>query len=148
MTAPLPGMKRQAPSPEADDPPLALARQLTLFVYVMHAVTSVTLVTFFVAICVNYSRRHRVAGTIYESHFDWQIRTFWYSLLYFVLGAVTLIWGIARAWGEGGGGTGMIILGMLLLIFNLCWHFYRVIRGLMCWSDRRPMPFHPIPFHG
>jgi hypothetical protein len=33
----------------------------------------------------------------------------------------------------------MIILGALLLLFNLCWHLYRVIRGLMHWSDRRPM---------
>ena len=126
-------------NPEDDDPPLALARKLTLFVYVMHAVTSVTLVTFFVAIVVNYSRRDRVAGTIYESHFDWQIGTFWYSLLYFTLGGVLLVWGIFRAWGSGGGGAAMIIFGVLLLFFNICWHLYRVIRGLMHWSDRRPM---------
>ena len=128
--------------PEADDPALALARQLTLFVYVMHAMTSVTLVTFFVAIFVNYSRRHRVAGTIYESHFDWQINTFWYSLIYFTVGIALLIWGAYRAWGPGRGGVGVFILGLLLLLFNICWHLYRVIRGLMRWSDRRPMPFH------
>jgi uncharacterized membrane protein len=128
-------------SPEADDPPLAQARQLTLFVYVMHAVTSVTLVTFFVAIFVNYSRRHRVAGTIYESHFDWQISTFWYSLLYFVLGIVLLAWGIVSAWGPGHSGTGKIVLGVLLLLFNIGWHLYRVVRGLIHWSDRQPLSF-------
>jgi uncharacterized membrane protein len=132
----------QASAPEADDPTLALARQLTLVVYVLHAVTSVTMVTFFVAIFINYSRRDRVAGTIYESHFDWQIGTFWYSLWYFVVGVTLLIWGIIRAWGPGGSGTGMIILGALLLVFNIGWHLYRVIRGLMLWSDRRPIPFH------
>jgi uncharacterized membrane protein len=136
-------MTPQAATPEADDPPLALARQLTMIVYVLHAVTSVAFVTFFIAIFINYSRRDRVAGTIYESHFDWQINTFWYSLLYFVLGAVLLIWGIIRAWGPHGSGTGigMLIGGVLLLLFNLIWHLYRVIRGLMRWSDRQPMPF-------
>jgi len=133
-------MKPPGPSPEADDPPLALARQITLFVYVMHAVASVTGVTFFVAIFVNYSRQQRVAGTIYESHFGWQISTFWYSLLYFVLGLALLVWGIARWWGAGGSGVAMIVLGMALLFGNFCWHLYRVIRGLMNWSDRRPIP--------
>ena len=137
MTAPL----VTRPAPEADDPALAVARQLTLMVYVLHAVTSVTIVTFFIAVFINYSRRHRVAGTIYESHFDWQIGTFWYSLWYFLLGIVLLIWGIFRAWGPGTGGTWMIVLGALLLLFNICWHLYRVIRGLMLWSDRRPIPF-------
>jgi len=132
-------MKPQGPAPEADDPPLAYARQLTLVVYVLHAVTSVTLITFFVAIFINYSRRDRTAGTIYESHFDWQINTFWYSLVYFLLGIGLLAWGAIAWWSKGGGGVGPIITGMLLLFVNWCWHLYRVIRGLLNWNERRPM---------
>jgi uncharacterized membrane protein len=132
-------VKPRGPAPEAGDPPLALARQLTLLVYVMHALTSVTLVSFFVAIFVNYSRRHRVAGTIYESHFNWQIGTFWYSLVFFILGVGLLIWGVVDWMGQGAANVGLVIAGLLVLFFNLCWHLYRVIRGLMHWSDRRPM---------
>lgn len=143
MSAPTP-LSRQ-PSPEAGNPPLAYARQLTLVVYLLHAVTSVTVITFFVAIFINYSRRDRAAGTIYESHFDWQINTFWYSLVYFASGIGVLSWGIAREWGSRGsepGGVGLIIAAILLLFVNWCWHLYRVIRGLMNWNERRPMRLH------
>jgi uncharacterized membrane protein len=127
------------PSPDDDDPALAHARQLTLVVYILHVATSVTLISVFVAIAINYSRRDRVAGTIYASHFDWQISTFWYSLVYFLLGALLLVWGIVAWAGKGGGGPGLVILGIVLLFFNWCWHLYRVIRGLMSWNDRRPV---------
>lgn len=132
-------MKPQGPFPEAGDPALAYARQLTLVVYVLHAVASVTLITFFVAIFINVSRHDRTRQTIYESHFDWQIATFWYSLVFFVLGVGLLVWG-AISWFGRGGGAGIFILGMLVLFLNWCWHLYRVIRGLMRWNDRRPMP--------
>lgn len=131
-------MKKQvSPSPEAGNKELELARSLTLFVYVMHALASATLVTFFVAIFVNNSRRERVLGTIYESHFDWQVKTFWYSLLYFALACLFVIWGFVR-WANDSG-SGMLVLGLLLALFNLCWHLIRVIKGLMRWSDRKPM---------
>ena len=126
------------PAPEAGNKELELARSLTLFVYVMHALASATFVTFFVAIFVNKSRYDRVTGTIYQSHFDWQIRTFWYSLLYFSLACVFVIWGFVR-WADDSG-SGMFVLGLLLALFNIGWHLYRVIRGLMNWSDRKPLP--------
>ncbi|HTU65554.1 MAG TPA: hypothetical protein VMF52_06380 [Steroidobacteraceae bacterium] len=132
-------MKPKTPPPEASDPHLAQARQVTLFVYVMHALASTTAVTFFVAIFVNYSRRDRVAGTLYQSHFDWQIRTFWWCLAYSIVGCALAIWGLVRASGDWrtGGGAWLIFIGLLILLINLCWHLYRVIRGLMRWSDRQ-----------
>lgn len=132
-------MKPLGPPPEANDPALAYARQLTLVVYVLHAATSVTFLSVFVAIFINYSRRDRAAGTIYESHFDWQIATFWYSLLYFGIGVALLVTGLVRMWGSHGS-VGTVIVAILLLFANWCWHLYRVIRGLMHWNDRRPMP--------
>jgi uncharacterized membrane protein len=125
--------------PESGDKELELARSLTMFVYVMHALAAATLVTFFVAIFVNNSRRHRVAGTIYESHFTWQIRTFWYSLLYFGLACLFFVWA-GILYSNGHSAWGMVALGLLIRLFNLCWHISRVIRGFMNWSDRKPMP--------
>jgi uncharacterized membrane protein len=126
------------PPPEAGNKELELARNLTLFGYVMHALASATFVTFFVAVFVNYSRYDRVRGTVYQSHFDWQIRTFWYSLLFFSLACLFIIWGFVRMMNDSG--AGMFVVGLLVALFNLGWHLYRIIRGLMKWSDRTPMP--------
>jgi uncharacterized membrane protein len=124
---------------KTDDPVVAQARHYTLMVYVLHAVMSVTIVTFFVAIFINYSRRDAVRGTIYESHFGWQIRTFWFTLVYFLIGLALVIAGVVGMFSKGGGGAGILIGGILVLFVNFCWHLYRVIRGLMRWSDRKPM---------
>lgn len=132
-------MKPQGPFPETDDPALAYARQLALVVYVLHAVTSVTLITFFVAIFINYSRYDRARGTIYQSHFNWQIGTFWYTLVFFALGVALCVCG-AITWFGRGGGVGLVASGIVVLFANWCWHLYRVIRGLIRWNDRRPMP--------
>lgn len=133
-------MKPQGPFPETGNPELAYARQLTLVVYILHAVTSATFLSFFVAIFINYSRHDRTRGTIYESHFDWQITTFWYTFVLFVVGIGLLVWGGLAWFGGGHGGMGLFVFGLLLLFVNWCWHLYRVIRGLMRWNDRRPMP--------
>jgi uncharacterized membrane protein len=132
-------VKVAGPAPEADDPQLAHARKLTLAVYVLHALSWVTFVTYFVAIVLNHTQRGQVAGTIYESHFTWQIRTFWFSLLYLAIGLALLVTGIVALVGKSSGGTGLVIAGIVLLAFNVCWHLYRVIRGLVNWSDRKPL---------
>jgi uncharacterized membrane protein len=131
-------MRPGTPSPEAGNKELELARNLTLFVYVMHAIASATFVTFFVAIFVNYSRYDRVRGTVYQSHFDWQIRTFWYSLLFFLLACLFIIWGFVRMMNNDG--AGMFVVGLVVALFNLGWHLYRIIRGLMNWSERHSLP--------
>jgi uncharacterized membrane protein len=133
-------MKPQGPLPEADDPVLAYARQLTLVVYVLHAAASVTVITFFVAIFISYSRYDRARGTIYQSHFNWQIGAFWYAFVFFVLGVALCVWGAITWFGRGDGGAGLIVCGLVLLFANWCWHLYRVIRGLIHWNERRPMP--------
>ena len=53
-----------------------------------------------IAVIVNYIKRDEVRGTFLDSHFSWQLRTFWYALLWvFVIGllCITLI-GIPIAW--------------------------------------------------
>ena len=80
-----------------------------------------------VAVIMNYARRSATHGTYLESHFRWQIRTFWYALLWLVvcmLVAVTLI------------GIPIALLGMAALGI---WIIYRVARGWLALRDRRPM---------
>ena len=65
---------------------LASLKQLTMIVYVLYALSAFIGVTGIAAILINYIKRDDTRGTIYESHFTWQIRTFWWSLLWAVIG--------------------------------------------------------------
>jgi uncharacterized membrane protein len=84
-----------------------------------------------VAVIMNYARRSEVRGTWLESHFTWQIRTFWYALLWaVVIGLVGLVmWVVLLGWLVWWAGG--LALGV--------WIAYRVARGWMALRDQRPM---------
>lgn len=115
---------------------------ITHVIYGLHAFTVVSglltpmfIVTAFLtgwpsilAVVLNYIKRSEVRGTYLESHFRWQIRTFWFALLWVVLSlllAATLI-GIPMAF-------------VLATIAGI-WVFYRVVRGWLRLNDKREMP--------
>ncbi len=85
-----------------------------------------------VAVVMNYARRREVAGTWLESHFGWQIRTFWWALLWSVLVLAVsapltlLLIGFLTA------PAGIFILGI--------WVLYRVARGWLALRSRQPLP--------
>lgn len=115
--------------------------QLTHFIYGLHAIAVVIGVTSaatvaggFVfglpslcAVLLNYLKRGDVNGTWLESHFRWQIRTFWFTLAWlFVYGLLIItIIGIPLAW-------------ILIAVLGL-WVGYRVIRGWSALFGLRPM---------
>ena len=105
--------------------PLSGLRQLTLVIYILYALSAFVGLTAIVAIIVNYVKRDDARGTIYESHFTWQIRSFWWGLLWAVLGCLT-IW--------------VVGLGFLVLAANSIWLIYRMVRGFLNWNDGKPMP--------
>jgi len=84
-----------------------------------------------VAVIMNYARRSATHGTYLESHFRWQIRTFWYALL----GAVVILLVSAPFM--------IIVIGFGFAIVGLwglgLWIAYRVVRGWLALRDRRPM---------
>ena len=82
-----------------------------------------------VAVIINYVKRGEARGTWLESHFTWQIRTFWYafawSCLVFLLGGLLLIVVVGLAiWA-----VGFFILGI--------WAIYRIATGWLRLRDRR-----------
>jgi uncharacterized membrane protein len=80
-----------------------------------------------VAVVLNYVNRDQARGTWLESHFRWQIRTFWYALLICLVAAmffVTIV-GIPIAWA--------VLFGAGI------WVIYRVVHGWMKLSDRKPV---------
>ncbi|MDZ7592075.1 MAG: hypothetical protein U5L05_15640 [Rubrivivax sp.] len=85
-----------------------------------------------IAVIINYVKRGDVRGTWLESHFSWQIRTFWFALLWAVfVGLVSLPLSVILV------GIGTWIAGLFLLGV---WAIYRVARGWMRLNDRQPMP--------
>lgn len=115
---------------------------VTLVIYALHGFSALTgllspafIVTAFltgwpsvIAVIINYAKRAEARGTWLESHFRWQIRTFWYALLW-VLVALALA---------------ATLIGIpLALVIAWCaglWILYRIGRGWLRLVDRRPMP--------
>lgn len=84
------------------------------------------------AVVLNYVNRGRARGTWLESHFDWQIRTFWLALAWAVLvGLVSLPLTLIVV------GFGTWVVGMALLGV---WAIYRVVRGWMRLNAHQPLP--------
>ena len=117
----------------------------THIIYALHSLSvligltsAVTIVGSFVfglpsiiAVIMNYARQSDVRGTFLESHFRWQIRTFWFALLWaIVIPAVSLplmliVVGFFTLW------VGFVLLGI--------WVIYRIIRGWLALRDQRPV---------
>ena len=82
-----------------------------------------------IAVILNYVKRSEARGTWLESHFTWQIRTFWYGALW--VGLCMLF--ILMTFGIG------LIIAWLPLGLVAIWFIYRVVRGWLALADRRPM---------
>jgi uncharacterized membrane protein len=107
----------------AGDPREAALRQLTMIVYVLQIASIVIGITLIAAVIINYLKRGDVEGTWLESHFRWQIRTFWYALLWFGAGLALLV----------------VIVGFFILMALAMWLLYRAIKGWLELEERRPM---------
>jgi len=80
-----------------------------------------------IAVIINYVKRGDARGTWLDSHFIWQLRTFWYAVLWVVLAGLLILTvvGIPFAW--------------LLLVAVGIWVLYRIIRGWIALAEGRPM---------
>ena len=129
-------------SPSVADPALARYTHLMYGLHALSAVmgilTSAAVVTAFVfglpsiiAVVMNYVRRADARGTWLESHFNWQLRTFWFALLWILLISVVsiplmmVLVGFVTWW------IGFVVVGI--------WVVYRVARGWLRLRDGQPV---------
>jgi uncharacterized membrane protein len=82
-----------------------------------------------IAMIISYVKRGEARGTWLESHFRWQMRTFWFGLLWTAL-CLALVVGTL--------GIAVLVIWIPLGIVAL-WFIYRVVRGWMNLTARRPM---------
>ncbi|HQZ38245.1 MAG TPA: hypothetical protein PLH72_04320 [Vicinamibacterales bacterium] len=85
-----------------------------------------------IAVIINYVKRGDARGTWLESHFTWQIRTFWFALLW---AAIVLAIGAVLA---------IVLVGFAIWVVGLfvlgVWAIYRIARGWLRLVDRKAMP--------
>jgi uncharacterized membrane protein len=123
----------------ADKPGLT---NLTHVMYALHAFSAVSgllspafIVTAFltgwpslIAVLINYIKRGEARGTWLESHFRWQMRTFWFAVLWVGL---ALLFGLTL--------IGIPVALVIAFVAGV-WVLYRLIRGWLRLNDRQPMP--------
>jgi uncharacterized membrane protein len=126
---------------EAAGPPPSLVT-LTHVMYGLHAFSAITglmsaalVVTAFltgwpsiIAVIMNYVKRGEAGGTFLDSHFSWQLRTFWFALLWVVTGWLMIVTIIGA------------VIGVPLLLGVGVWVLYRIARGWINLANRKPMP--------
>lgn len=98
-------------------------RTLTHVVYALQALAFLTVVTPIVGVVINYVKWEDAAGTFYESHFRWQIRTFWWGLFWQVVGGITVFLGV----------------GFFVLFAAGVWYIYRIVKGWLRLSENKTM---------
>lgn len=85
-----------------------------------------------IAVVINYVKRGDARGTWLESHFEWQIRTFWFALLW---AALVVLTGFLLA---------VVLIGIAIWVVGLfvlgIWAIYRIVRGWLALQARRAVP--------
>lgn len=118
-------------------------RTLTIALYILYivAIFSAGLLAI-VALVLNYAKRDSVKGSIFESHFTWQIRTFWWYLIWNIIAFVPFIFLFFT--GENSNAFAGVAIGAMtfcIAVIGLSWVWivYRAIRGLIRVNDNQPM---------
>jgi len=118
----------------------------THWMYALHAIaaligisTAAFIATAFVfsipsiiAVIMNYVKRDEVRGTWLDSHFSWQLRTFWYAALWILIIVVISTPLVLLL------GLGLVTMWLGISLVGL-WILYRVVRGWLALKDRRPV---------
>lgn len=109
-------------APAAVDSERAL-REMVALVYALQVASFLVGFTLIAGVIIDYLKRDEAAGTWLESHIRWQIRTFWWTLAWTVLGVVTLV----------------VLVGFVILLAAAIWFAYRIAKGWTELSSRRPV---------
>jgi uncharacterized membrane protein len=107
-------------------------KNVVTLAYALYAVALFSGITLLIAVVVDYVKRDDAAGTWLESHLRWQIRTFWFTLLWGAIGALTWI----------------ILIGWFILAATCVWYIYRIVKGWLRLNDNKPMYASMSPIGG
>lgn len=98
-------------------------KQYNLITYILYIAGFFVGITPIIAIIMNYLKRAEMRGTWLESHVNWQIKTFWVTLIAYLVGAVLTT----------------ILIGFIVLVLAFIWHIYRLVKGLIALNSNQPV---------
>lgn len=99
-------------------------KKVPTIIYGLQALGFFLGITWIAAVVMSYVKKSDYAGTWLESHMKWQIRTFWWGLIWGLVGLVLLF---------------VAGLGLVILIPNTFWLIYRVVKGWLRLNDGKEM---------
>lgn len=92
-------------------------------IYILYLVSLVVGVTGIIGVVMAYLNRSGAPDWV-QSHYRWQIRTFWIALLYSLIGAI----------------TSAVVIGIFILLFAAIWFIVRTVKGMQLLSRGEPVP--------
>jgi uncharacterized membrane protein len=102
-------------------------RTLTHVLYGLHTLSFFSAGSFSViAMIINYVRRGDLPDDFFRSHFRWQARTFWFTLIWLLLTSPLWVLFVFPGW------VAWSVIGL--------WYLYRCVRGWWNFIEYRPMP--------
>ena len=99
-------------------------KTMAMVVYILQALGFFNGITWIVGVIIDYVKKDEAAGTWLESHYRWQIRTFWWGLLWGVIGSILLL----------------VLVGWFVLVATGIWIIYRIVKGALYLNDGKPLP--------
>ena len=108
--------------PQSQPQPMVSNTQVALIVYILYLTSYVIGITALVGVIIAHVQIG-TADPLLRSHYQWQIRTFWIGLLYFVIGVVLCF----------------VLVGILVLLFWFIWTVVRTVKGLLALNENKPI---------
>lgn len=116
-------------APDHYTPAVESERNVLLVSYVLYGVGFFVGVSAIAAVIINHVKINDTDDPMIRSHHRWLLRTFWFALLWTVVSFVLTV----------------IVVGAVGFVLVWLWRLYRIIRGVIAFAERRPLP---MPAHG
>ncbi len=98
-------------------------KRIVAMVYLLQMLSFAAFFPMLAGLYINYAKREEIKGCWLESHFKWQLNTFWYGLIWTGIGIVSSIF----------------IVGYFILLLNAIWITVRIAKGWLKLNDGLPM---------
>lgn len=117
------GAVPEAANPAADDEKTLALEKMAHVVYGLFSAALIFALFAIAGLILAHLKKSEAQGTWLESHFRWQIRTFWFMLLWSILGMILFF----------------VVIGWVIFIAAAVWYIYRVVFGWVSLAESRTM---------